>query len=213
MFRQYRQIEPREFIVAGMDLAWGLGDYTAVQFLSKTKLDVPLVFHSKEIASANKGVVVAKLQEIFDITGIRPVVAPERQGGIDFAESLINLTGGKFDVYHMPTLGKEGGSESKKPGWDTTSATRPVMLEQLKNAVDNKQFMIYDKPTINEMFSFVRVQTTAMVKAQAEKGAHDDLIMSLAIAWQLYQRCPVPADIDTTDLPSPEALYDKHGFY
>jgi len=37
------------------------------------------------------------------------------------------------------------------------------------------------------MFSFIISQTSTSWKAQAEQGAHDDLIMSLAIAWQLYQ--------------------------
>lgn len=37
------------------------------------------------------------------------------------------------------------------------------------------------------MFSFVEVQTTTSWRAAAEKGAHDDLIMSLAGVWQLYQ--------------------------
>jgi len=46
---------------------------------------------------------------------------------------------------------------------------------------------IYDKITIEELYSFVVVRTTATVKAQAEQGMHDDLVMSLAIAWQLYQ--------------------------
>jgi hypothetical protein len=57
----------------------------------------------------------------------------------------------------------------------------------IKEAVDNKLLIIYDRPTITEMFSFIEAQTTTMWRAQAEKNAHDDLVMSLAIAWQLYQ--------------------------
>jgi hypothetical protein len=37
------------------------------------------------------------------------------------------------------------------------------------------------------MFSFVEVQTSMSWRAQAEKGAHDDLVIALAGAWQLYQ--------------------------
>ena len=61
------------------------------------------------------------------------------------------------------------------------------MLEDLKNAIDGRLIRIYDEHTVNEMFSFIITQTSSSWKAQAEQGSHDDLIMSLAIAWQLYQ--------------------------
>jgi len=61
------------------------------------------------------------------------------------------------------------------------------MLQMLKEAIDSRVLKIYDKPTVNEMFSFIISQTSSSWKAQAEQGAHDDLIMALAGAWQLYQ--------------------------
>jgi hypothetical protein len=70
-------------------------------------------------------------------------------------------------------------------GHDTNSATRPTMLAHLKDAIDNQLITIYDKMTIEEMFSFVVKMTPGgNWKAEAEVGAHDDLIMSLAGAWQ-----------------------------
>jgi hypothetical protein len=88
------------------------------------------------------------------------------------------------------------------------------MLEDLKNAIDNKLIRIYDKQTVNEMFAFIVVQTSSSWKAQAEKHAHDDLIMSLAIAWQLYQT-EQPEQVFTSgieDLPD-ERLFSSGGFY
>jgi len=96
---------------------------------------------------------------------------------------------GKYRIYaEKSNVGTtEATSETVKLGWTTSSATRPTMLSALKEAVDNKLIRIYDKPTITEMFSFIVSQTSSSWKAQAEQGAHDDLIMALAIAWQLYQ--------------------------
>jgi len=105
-------------------------------------------------------------------------------------------------------------SEAKRYGWTTSSSTRPKMLEDLKNAIDNKLIRIYDKQTVNEMFAFIVVQTSSSWKAQAEKHAHDDLIMSLAIAWQLYQT-EQPEQVFTSgieDLPD-ERLFSSGGFY
>ena len=98
----------------------------------------------------------------------------------------------------------------KKYGWDTNTATRPAMLSQLKEAIDKKLLRVYDKITIEEMYSFVVVRTTASVKAQAEAGMHDDLVMSLAIAWQLYQLAEFQSGpINMDDLPKYKPL-DSH---
>ena len=43
MLNRYRKIEPGEQIVVGVDTAAGGTDWCAAQFLSKTKLDVPIV--------------------------------------------------------------------------------------------------------------------------------------------------------------------------
>ena len=61
------------------------------------------------------------------------------------------------------------------------------MLSDLKDMVDKGIATIYDRQTIEELFSFVIAKTSSSWKAQAEKGAHDDLVMALAGAWQLYQ--------------------------
>lgn len=188
-FRQYRHIEPNEKIVVAADTSSGLGDYCAVQFLSKTKIDVPLVYHRKIIATEMTNEIYPVLEKIYDITGNKPVVAYERNaGGVFEMDRLASMNRlGKFTVFKMPNIGTINPSEPTKLGWDTNSATRPAMLSQLKEAIDNRLLRIYDKPTIEELYSFVVVQTTATVKAQAEAGMHDDLVMSLAIAWQLYQ--------------------------
>jgi hypothetical protein len=196
-FRQYRKIETNEKFVVAADTSSGLGDYCAVQFLSKTKIDVPLVYHSKIIATEMTSAIFPVLEKIYDITGYKPIVAYERNAGgvfeMDRLASMNRLS--KYEIYKMPTLGVINPSEPRKLGWDTNTATRPAMLTSLKEAIDNKLLRIYDKPTIEEMYSFVVVRSTATVKAQAESGMHDDLVMSLAIAWQLYQQ----VDFSTSD--------------
>ena len=65
----------------------------------------------------------------------------------------------------------------------------------LKEAIDKQVLKISDKPTIDEMFSFIVAQTSSSWKAQAEQGGYDDLVMSLAIAWQMYQNVQAPIEI------------------
>jgi hypothetical protein len=113
----------------------------------------------------------------------------------------------------MPTYGSLDNPEAKRLGWDTNTATRPKMLADLKEAIDKKLIKLYDKRTVDEMFSFVVVQTSTAWKAQAEKGAKDDLVMALAISWQLQQleKSPV-AGIDEEFPPDDTKLF-REGFY
>lgn len=214
MFRKYRSLEPGEFIICFADTAAGGLDYCAAQFISKNKVDVPLVFHSKSLASEMTPQLHNMLEEIYKVTRVQPVVAFERNnGGVFELERLATLNrAGNYRIYQEKrNVGTTDTTDSSpKLGWTTSSATRPVMLSMLKEAIDTRAIRIYDKPTINEMFSFVVVQTSSSWKAQAESGAHDDLIMSLAGAWQLFQtETPPINEVYVED----EQLFDKEGFF
>ena len=196
MFRQYRRLEGGEFILIGCDTASGGLDFSAAQFLSKSKLDVPLVYHSKKTTSYMTDELLPVLEDIFDKTGIPPVIAYERNNGGSFElERLSRLNRlNKFKLYVQPIgQGDIYQGTPRKYGWTTSSATRPVMLQDLKEAIDNGLIRIYDRDTVNELFAFVVNQVSTGWRAQAERGAYDDLIMSLAIAWQLYQNEEMPA--------------------
>jgi hypothetical protein len=189
--RRYRNWEKNEFVLIFGDTAWGGGDYCAAQFLSYQNLDIPLVYHENTLASEMTPVLHEAAEKIYDQTGTRPVLCLERNnGGVAELERLKRLNrNGKYILYREKVRTGYRGNEGEGPrlGYTTSGATRPVMLGMLKEAIDNKLVTIYDRPTISEMFSFVEKQTATGWKAQAESGAHDDLIMALAGAWQMYQ--------------------------
>lgn len=209
MFRHYRQPELGEFYCVFADTAAGGLDYCAAQFLCKTKLDVPIVYHSKVTATEMTPLIHAELEKIFDLTHVKPVIAFERNnGGLYELERLATLNRSqKYTIYQeKKNIGAtDTTAASVKLGWTTSSATRPVMLSMLKEAVDTRLLTIYDRPTVNEMFSFIVSRTSSSWKAQAEQGAHDDLIMALAGAWQLYQTESPPPSLTAADLrPDPD---------
>lgn len=211
MFRRYRDYQPGEFILVFADTAWGGIDYCAAQFLSKTNLDVPVVYHSQVIATEMTPLIHTELERIYNMTKVKPVVCFERNnGGVAEIERLAKLNrNGNYRIYEEKTYATADAvtnlTDQRKLGWTTSSATRPTMLSMLKEAIDNKLIRIYDEPTITEMFSFIVAQTSSSWKAQAESGAHDDLIMALAGAWQLYQT-EQPLRENVRDRPQPKRL-------
>lgn len=64
-------------------------------------------------------------------------------------------------------------------GFETTTKTRPLIIDGLKDVARQAMETIHDHETLGEMLTFVYDENW---KPQAEEGEHDDLVMSLAIA-------------------------------
>ena len=76
---------------------------------------------------------------------------------------------------------KDVGRNRKKkyPGFRTTPKTRKQILQTLKLFIENDKLKINDKTTINEFYQFILINN----KFQADDGAKDDMVMSLAITF------------------------------
>ena len=188
MFRQYRKPERGENIIAYADLAVGGGDYCACQFFSKTKLDFFMVYHARVMGTEMTNMVAPVLDKLYDQTFIRPIVAFERNNGGAFEmERIVSLNRlNKYEVFRMPNLGRIEAPDAVKYGVDITSANRGGILGDFKEAIDKRLVGVYDKQTIDEMFSFIVARTSTSWKAQAESKSHDDLIMSAAGAYFVH---------------------------
>lgn len=190
MFRLYRVPRPGEFFVVFIDTAGEGSDFNAGQFLSKNSVDVPLVLHYEGSITDVTPKLLPVGKYLRQKTGVRPVIAYETNNGGGYELERLNRLNkdGDFIIYCQYKLNTEGKLErTDKMGWNTNSATRPTMLTGVEDVVNNGLVTLYDLPTINEMFSFVKKMKPGGWRAEAEDGAHDDLIMSLAGAWQLYQ--------------------------
>ena len=73
----------------------------------------------------------------------------------------------------------------KSFGFKTTSTTRPVILAKLVQIVREEVEKINDKETLEEMLTFVRNEKG---RPEAQEGAHDDLVMALAIAHHIREQ-------------------------
>lgn len=74
----------------------------------------------------------------------------------------------------------------EKFGFKTTSLTRPIIISQLVEIVREHIDKIVDIPTLQEMLSFVKIKG----KPQASEGTHDDLVMALAIGYEVLKQIP-----------------------
>ena len=91
------------------------------------------------------------------------------------------------------------GAVMQAYGWETTSRTRPLMIDNLKAVARENLELIGDRETLGEMLTFVYDERR---RPAAELGKHDDLVMALAIAHhirpqQRYSRTHPPGEKTT----------------
>lgn len=75
--------------------------------------------------------------------------------------------------------------DDDKHGWPTNSATRPAMLDALEDAYRNGRWTSQDRSVLAQFKNFI---ITATGRAEAARGAHDDLVMAEAIGWAVRQK-------------------------
>jgi phage terminase large subunit len=87
-------------------------------------------------------------------------------------------------LYHNQYMREEEDSISgvlqKRFGFRTTRLTRPLIISELVEIVREQTDRFCDIKTLTEMLTFVRNEKG---RPQAKEGAHDDLVMALAIAY------------------------------
>ncbi|RYF61363.1 MAG: hypothetical protein EOO27_02320 [Comamonadaceae bacterium] len=183
MLRLYRKIERGEFFVVGGDCAQGGIDNNWGQFISKDRVDVPLVLQMPGVAADMTPILHQTLEWLFDKTGIQPVVALERNmGGASEMERLRKMNRlNKYRIYYMRNA---DGSATDKPGFNTDLVSRPRLTGDLKVAIDTTGLTIYDEETVSQLSTFI---VNRSGKPEAASNTHDDAVMSLGVGWQLYQ--------------------------
>lgn len=184
-FRLYRKLERGEFLCIFGDTAQGGTDSNFAVFMSQTRNDIPLVMQKHGMATEMTPYYRDILHYIYDHTGVKPVIALERNnGGASAMHDLMTSNiEGKYICYHMP------GSD--KLGWDTSWTTRPKMIGDWLVAFNAKLIRIYDKTLIEQHQTFI---VNKHGKPGAAPNTHDDGVCAAAGAWQLYQSEHPPAE-------------------
>ena len=113
-----------------------------------------------------------------------PIKELERMG---YVNQYVRMTEDTFT--HKP---------KRSYGFKTTKITRPIIIAQLVKIVREHCELINDRKTLEEMLTFVRNEKG---RAEAQNGAHDDLVMALAIAY--YIREQQPFDTQKTNVLEP----------
>lgn len=95
------------------------------------------------------------------------------------------------DFYQDTIYDKAIDQETQRLGFSTNVKTKPMVIDQLRAALREGEITLYDRTTLEEMRSYIVTESGGM---EAEKGCHDDCVMSLAIANHIHEGIwePIP---------------------
>lgn len=175
-----KPISSEEYVI-GADVA-EVNDYSVGQVLKKRNMEVVAMFRGKLPVDA-----FAKELERLGYFYNGALLGVERNNqGIAVLVVLNKLY--YPNLYYREDVNDLEESSVSKIGWETNIRTRPILITDLGMYIRNKDIIIHDEITINELMTFVR--TDDKPDGEAQPGCHDDTVISLGIAVQLYRKNP-----------------------
>jgi len=176
-------VDGHEYII-GADCAEGQGennDNSCFQIIDTATLEQVAEFYSNTVEPH----VYAQILNEVGIYYNNAMIAVENMG--PGGAVLSNLQHQLYyeNLYYENTKGQQ------KPGLKINQVSRPLYLESLQNRLTNETIRVNSIRFVNELGTFEYNPVTK--KAQAQKGKHDDSIMSMCIA--LFVRDSMLRDI------------------
>ena len=97
-------------------------------------------------------------------------------------------------LFRKRTLNKVSNRVTQEYGWKTTRTSKPLMIDDLAQALKNEELVLHCDSTLAELRTFVRNDKGGM-----SGSPYDDRVMSLALANQMRKYAFVPEYVEQID--------------
>ena len=194
--RLYAKVDPEVSYIFGVDTSEGVegGDYSTVTVFNR--------MNGEEVAFFKGLIEPDKLAQRLNVWGRKfnnaLMVVEVNNHGLTTLTVLKQLLYPTL-YFRMAQFETIGMRYSDRLGWKTTKLTRPLMIDDLAQAIREGLLTIHSKETLDEMTTFIYDKHNNMIAAS---GTHDDCIFSAAIAYQGFKVC--------WDKPLDQLNYEPH---
>lgn len=177
----YSPPRPGRTYVAGADVAEGVtgGDYSVMTIFDRESGE-EVAFWRGYIPPDRFGGLLNKFGRFYNNA---LMVVEINNHGLTTVTALKNLM--YPQLYFQPAkFDKMGTSYSDRLGWKTSKVTRPLMIDDLREALADGSYKIHTEKTLDEMLTFVFDDGGNMV---TQSSFHDDCIFASAICFQGFK--------------------------
>lgn len=176
----YEEPKDQDEYVIGADVAQ-MVDFSSAHVIKKRTAEVVAVWHGR-LDPKDFGKELERLGYYYNVATI--AVERNNQG----IATLAQLNESYYPMlFYRDDVTDTGENSTSKLGWETNIRTRPILVSDLGTMIRTRDIHCWDAPTIDECMTFVRGKNG---KEEAQSGCHDDRVISLAIAIQVYKRSP-----------------------
>ena len=179
--RIYKPPRPGRIYIAGADVAEGVtgGDYSTCVIWDRVTGE-EVAFYKGVIPADKFGVLLNGWGRMFNNA---LMVVEINNHGLTTVTTLRNLI--YPAMYFRPTkFDSMAANWSDRLGWKTTKVTRPLMIDDLAEAMRDGSITIHSEETFDEMMTFIFDLNNNM---QPQDGFHDDCIFATAIGFQGFK--------------------------
>jgi hypothetical protein len=165
--------------VIGADVALGVGqDYSACVVMNKDR-EVVAVYRNNRIDPSMWGELLFYLGRYYN----NALLAVESNSmGIATLQKLESMD--YINLYKQTKIANVSNEEGTRLGFRTTSATKPAIIGNLKNLIENEDLLIPSPIMIQELKDYISSDTG---KTGAAPGCYDDTVISLAICAEVLR--------------------------
>ena len=165
--------------IIGADVALGVGqDYSTAVIMNKER-EVCALFRDNYVDPSVFGDILFYLGRYFN----NALLAVESNSlGIATLNRLKQMN--YVNLYYQTKAASLLNDEGAKPGFRTTISTKPMIIGNLKRAVEEHDILIPSEIIIKELRTYVSAENGS---TNALAGNYDDTVMALAIAFEAYR--------------------------
>ena len=165
--------------VIGADVALGVGqDYSAAVVMNKN-YEVVANYRNNRIDPAYWGELLFYLGRYYN----NALLAVESNSmGIATLQRLDQM--GYVNLYKQTKIANVSNEDGERLGFRTTSATKPAIIGNLKNLIENEEVMVPSPQMIQELKDYISTDTG---KTEAAPGCYDDSVIALSICAEVLR--------------------------
>ena len=171
----YKDYQAGLHYILTVDSSEGVEDPCACGVFEERSMERVAGFSAK-IRVDDQAILIKDLYDLYN----EPFTTVERRdpAGALLIEKLIGMGVTNWHCY-----------KPDQPGWWTGSLTRPIMINDLANAIHARLVVEPSEDVIKQFYTFIK--TKRKPDGEARKGQHDDWVIVWAMAWQLRKVMPV----------------------
>ena len=165
--------------VLSADVSLGVGQDYSVGIVMNNRREIVAMFRNNRIDPSKFGELLFYLGRYFNNAFL---CVESNSMGIATLQKLQHM--GYVNLYYQTKIANVDNDEGLRLGFRTTVATKPVIIGNLKNAIENEDIMVPAPVMIQELKDYISTETG---KTEAAPGCTDDIVIAMALGLEVLR--------------------------